>query len=154
MLLTRRLHGAAPLRFGVTDDADLNVNLSATERPVPVLRMVCSVVTELLGTRSHADTKCFRKALQRVFRHVQRHQPRIADRNRDPRVFGIPPIGGRCDVRRKSSQELTAAVRIVDVQEKVRAKVRLRTIAQNSSLNVVEVDGGAMALFLTSLNFE
>jgi len=57
-------------------------------------------------------------------------------------------------MRRESSQELTTAVRIVDVQEKVRAKVRLWTMAQNSSLNVVEVDGGAMALFFTSLNFE
>ena len=57
-------------------------------------------------------------------------------------------------MRRESPQELTAAVRIVDVQEKVRAKVRLRTIAQNGSLNVVEVYGGAMALFFASLNFE
>src|SRR6266496_3453151 len=68
MLLTRRLHGAAPLLFGIADNADLNVNLSATERPVPTLRIVCSVVTKLLGTRSHADTKCFRKASQGVFR--------------------------------------------------------------------------------------
>src|SRR6266478_7786954 len=137
ILLPRRLHGAAPLLFGVADDADLDVNLSATERPVPVLRIVCSVVTKLLSTRSHSHSKCFRKALQGVFRQAQRHQPRIADRNRDPRVFGIPPIGGRTDVRRESPQELTAAVRIVDVQEKVRAKVRLRTIAQNSSLATV-----------------
>ncbi len=57
-------------------------------------------------------------------------------------------------MRRESPQELTTAVRMVDVQEKVRAKVWLRTIPQNSSLNVVEVDGGAMALFFTSLNFE
>src|SRR5712692_9975472 len=153
-MLTRRLHGAAPLLFGIADNADLNVNLSATERPVPVLRIVCSVVTKLLSTRSHSHSKCLWKALQRVFRHAQCHQPLIADRNRDPGVFGIPPIGGRTDVRRESPQELTAAVRIVDVQEKVRAKVRLRTIAQNSSLNVVEVDGWAMALSFASLNFE
>src|SRR5260370_20569890 len=153
-MLTRRLHDAAPLLFGIANNADLNVNLSATERQVPVLWIVCSVVTKLLSTRSHAHTKCFRKTLQRVFRHAQRHQPRIADRNRDPRVFGIPPIGGRTDVRRESPQELTSAVPIVDVQGKVRAKVRLRTIAQNSSLNVVEGDGGAMALFFASLNFE
>jgi hypothetical protein len=57
-------------------------------------------------------------------------------------------------VRRESPQELTAAVRIVDVQEKVRAKVRLRTKAQNSSLNVVEVDDGAVAWFFVSVNFE
>jgi hypothetical protein len=36
-------------------------------------------------------------------------------------------------------------VRIVDVQEEVRAEVRLRTMAQNSRLDVVEVDGGAVA---------
>src|SRR5258705_10449247 len=62
ILLPRRLHGAAPLLLGVADDADLDVNLSATERPVPVLRIVPSVVTKLLSTRSHSHSKCFRKA--------------------------------------------------------------------------------------------
>jgi hypothetical protein len=57
-------------------------------------------------------------------------------------------------VRRESPHELTAAARIVDVQEKVRAKVRLRTMAQNCSLNVVEVDGGAVTWFFASLYFE
>src|SRR5258705_12639679 len=154
ILLPCRLHGAAPLLFCVADDADLDVNLSSTKRRVPVLRIVRSVVTKLLSTRSHSPSKCCRKALQRVFRHAQCHQPRIADCNRDPRVFGTPPIGGRTDVRRESPQETTAAARIVDVQEKVRAKVRLRTMAQNSSLNVVEVDGGAVTWFFASLNFE
>src|SRR6266404_3400987 len=64
ILLPRRLHGAATLLFGVADDGDLNVNLSATERPLPVLRIVCSVVTKLLSARSHSHSKCFRKALQ------------------------------------------------------------------------------------------
>src|SRR5207245_5935575 len=47
ILLPRCLHGAAPLLLGVADDADLDVNLSATARPVPVLRNVHSVVTKL-----------------------------------------------------------------------------------------------------------
>jgi len=45
-------------------------------------------------------------------------------------------------------------VRIVDVQEEVRAKLRLRTRAQNSGLNVVKIHGGAMAYFLASVNFD
>jgi hypothetical protein len=57
-------------------------------------------------------------------------------------------------VRRESPQEITAAARIGDAQEEMRTKVRLRTIAQNSRLNVVEVDDGAVTWFFTSLNFE
>src|SRR6266404_469572 len=64
ILLPCHLHRAAPLLLGVADNADLNVNLSATERPLPVLRIVCSVVTKLLSARSHSHSKCFRKALQ------------------------------------------------------------------------------------------
>jgi hypothetical protein len=39
-------------------------------------------------------------------------------------------------------------VRIVDVQEEVRAEVRLRTMAQKRRLNVVEVDGSAVVYIL------
>src|SRR6266849_3741500 len=54
ILLPCHLHRAAPLLFGVADDTDLDVNLSATKRRVPVLRIVRSVVTKLLSTRSHS----------------------------------------------------------------------------------------------------
>jgi len=48
-------------------------------------------------------------------------------------------------VRRQPPQKFTTAVRIVDVQEEVRAEVRLGAMAENCRLNVVEVDGGAVA---------
>src|SRR5258706_432395 len=140
ILLPRRLHGAAPLSFSGTDDTDLDVNLPATERPFPVLRIVWAIVPKLLRTRSHSHLKCFGETLQRVLRHAQRYQTRIADRNRDPGIFRIPPIGGGADMRRQSPQERTTALRIVDVEENMRAEIRLRTIAQNGRLNVVEVD--------------
>ena len=78
--------------------------------------------------------------MKTIFRQAQCSESRIADRNRDPGVFGIPPIGGRADVRRESPQKLTTALRIVDVEKDVRAEIRLRTMAQNGRLNVVEGD--------------
>ena len=48
-------------------------------------------------------------------------------------------------MRREPPQELAAAARIVDVQQDVRAVVRLRPIAQHRRLNVVEVNGGGIA---------
>ena len=39
----------------------------------------------------------------------------------------------------KSSQELTAAARIVNVHQNVRAIVRLRSVAQHRCLDVVEI---------------
>jgi hypothetical protein len=43
-------------------------------------------------------------------------------------------------MRPESPQELTTTAGIVDVQEEVRAEVRLRTMAQNSRLNVVKIE--------------
>ena len=48
-------------------------------------------------------------------------------------------------MRRESPQKLTTALRIVDVEKDVRAEIRLRTMAQNGRLNVVEVYGGPWA---------
>src|SRR6266446_4372067 len=64
ILASRRLQGAAPLIFAIADNADLDMNLAGTEWPVPVLRIVCTVVTKLLRTSSHPHPKCFRKASQ------------------------------------------------------------------------------------------
>jgi len=58
--------------------------------------------------------------------------PDSSSQHRDPGVWRSTNRG-RTDVRRESPQELTAAVRIVDVQEKVRAKYgsgrKRRTVA-------------------------
>ena len=46
-------------------------------------------------------------------------------------------------MRREPPQKLAAARRIVDVEQDVRAVVRLRPIAQHRRLNLVEINGGA-----------
>ena len=46
---------------------------------------------------------------------------------------------------REPPQKLAAARCIVDVQQDVRAIIRLRTIAQHRRLNLVEINGGGTA---------
>ena len=94
----------------------------------------------MLGTRRHPLAKRFREASKRVLRHPQCHQPCIADSNRGPGVFRLPPIGGRIDMWREPAQQFTTAARIVDVQQDVRAEIRLGSIAQHRSLNVVKLN--------------
>ena len=79
VLPPRQLHGAAPLLFGVAEDADREVDLPAAKRLVPVLRIVLPAVKKLLGATRHADPKCLGKALQRLLWHPQCHQAGIAD---------------------------------------------------------------------------
>ena len=81
------------------------------------------------------------KLCERVLRHAQRHQPGIADRDRDPGLAGLPPLGGGIDVRRQPPQELATGPRIVHVEHDVRAVVRLGPIAQHRRLDVVELHG-------------
>ena len=140
-----QLHCPSPLLFGIAEDADGDVNPPAAERLVPVLWIVLTAVKKGIGARSHSDSERLRKTLKRLFRHSQRRQAGIADRNRNPGVRGVPPVGCRSDMRREPAQELTAARRIVDVQQDVRAVVRLRPIAQHRRLNFVEVNGSGTA---------
>ena len=109
VLLPRQRHGAAPLFFAVAEHGDRDMNLSAAERLVPILRIVLAAVEKDVGARRHSYSKRLRKALQRLLRHAQRHQAGIADRYCNPGVRSFPPIGRGSDMRREPSQELAAA---------------------------------------------
>jgi hypothetical protein len=54
ILLPGHLYGTVPLLFGLAGCADLYVNLSGPERLVPILGIVHTVITKLIGPRSYA----------------------------------------------------------------------------------------------------
>jgi hypothetical protein len=141
----RRVHGAPPRLLGVAEDADADVDAPAPEWLVPVLRSVLPVVTELLGARGHPEPERFREALQRVLRNAQRDEPGVADGHRDPGLAGLPPTGGRIDMRSQPLQELATGPRILHMEHDVRAVVRLGPIAQHRRLDVVELHGDRSA---------
>jgi hypothetical protein len=154
VLLARCLHGSAPLVFGFAEDADRDVDVSGTEGHFPVLRIVRSVVQELIGARSHTDAECFREALERVLRHAQRHQPGVADGYRGPGLAGLPPLGGGVDIGRQPPHEFSTGLCILHMELGVRAIVRLGPVAQHRRLDIVEFhdDGAARKVAPEAIN--
>ncbi len=120
-------------------DRHRDMAMAVAIRRLPLVGRILAGVAQLFGACRHALAERQRKAGERAVGHVQRLQPRMADRDAGPRGQILGPVRRRRDVRGEPPQQVATAFGLVDAQHGMEADIGLGPRAQDQRLDVIQL---------------